>query len=294
MIARPARPRPWPAHPPDLPARRLRRRLRRHARRARHRSGDRRRLLDGRPGRAAALAPPPRPRRRARALRDHGRLHADAGRRLAYQAWMLGCGQRGAASVGDAAAARPCPRSSMAGPVDAGVGRGRDAPPRLAHDRRGRPLDQHVPRGPLDRRGRRADRVVCHRSRPRRAAPTYSSPSPTPSPARPSTASPTVTSPAPTAASPSRFVGACLDVADRVHWCRHFAGHDLRPTTAAVLRAPTPRAPSRAPSTQRVGSRDANTMCPVITTNSTSERPVVHERRAGAPAVAQGTARTSA
>ena len=61
---------PRPAHAPRLPARRLRRRLRGDARRARHRPGDRGRLLDGRAGRAAAVAPPPRPRRRARALRD--------------------------------------------------------------------------------------------------------------------------------------------------------------------------------------------------------------------------------
>ena len=61
----------------DLPARRLRRRLRGDARRARHRPGHRGRLLDGRPGRAAAVAPPPRPRRRTRAVRDERRLRAE-------------------------------------------------------------------------------------------------------------------------------------------------------------------------------------------------------------------------
>ena len=78
--ARPPRPRPGHPLPPGLPPRRLRRRLRGDARRARHRPGDRGRLLDGRPGRAAAVAPPPRPRRRARALRDVGRLHAEPAR----------------------------------------------------------------------------------------------------------------------------------------------------------------------------------------------------------------------
>ena len=62
---RPARPRARLADPPHLPARRLRRRHRRDTRRARHRPGDRRRVLDGRTRRAAALAPAPRPRRPA-------------------------------------------------------------------------------------------------------------------------------------------------------------------------------------------------------------------------------------
>ena len=55
------------------------------------------------------------------------------------------------------------------------VGRRRDAPPRLAHDHRGRPLDQHVQRRPLDRRGRRADLDRVHDRGPRRARPSYSS-----------------------------------------------------------------------------------------------------------------------
>ena len=88
---RPARPRARPAHAPHLPPRRLRRRLRGDARRARHRPGHRGRLLDGRPGRAAALAPAPRPRLRAGAVRD-GAPGSSRTRPpgLAYQTWMLG------------------------------------------------------------------------------------------------------------------------------------------------------------------------------------------------------------
>ena len=56
--------------PAPLPPGRLRRRRRRARRRARHRPGHRRRLLDGRPDRPAALAPPPRQGRRPRAVRD--------------------------------------------------------------------------------------------------------------------------------------------------------------------------------------------------------------------------------
>ncbi len=65
--AGPPRSRPGPALAPGVPARRLRRRLRGDAPGARHRTGDRGRLLDGRTGRAAAVAPPPRPRLGARA-----------------------------------------------------------------------------------------------------------------------------------------------------------------------------------------------------------------------------------
>ena len=109
-----------------LPARRLRRRLRGDARRARHRPGDRGRLLDGRTGRAAAVAPAPRPRRRARAVRDRARVRARSRRaRLAYQTWMLGLAS--AARARRVRAARfPCCRS---------VGRDRGGCPRGSRPR---------------------------------------------------------------------------------------------------------------------------------------------------------------
>ena len=58
--ARPARPRARHPLAAALPPRRLRRRRRGAARPAGRRAGDRRRLLDGRTGRAAAVAPAPR------------------------------------------------------------------------------------------------------------------------------------------------------------------------------------------------------------------------------------------
>ena len=127
---RPARPRPRPALPPHLPARRLRRRLRGDARRARHRPGHRGRLLDGRPGRAAAVAPAPRPRRRdscccATVARVHPELAARASR-------------TSRAMLGRRGAARASPRWRAPMPGDPAFGRAtrvdcrRGSPPRCA------------------------------------------------------------------------------------------------------------------------------------------------------------------
>ena len=229
---RPPRPRPRPAHPPRLPARRLRRRLRGDARRARHRPGDRGRLLDGRPGRAAAVAPPPRPRRRA-SCSARPRAGFMPNRARASRT-SRGCSLRSSAarvaalapplpSVPDAPApaADACPTWTAA----------ETAPPRLAHDRRGRPLDQHVPRRPLDRRGRRARPRSCARPRTAACGPTYSSRSPTPSPAPPSTASTTGTSPARSPTS-RRRCSRRLPRRRRPHRCESAASADSRPTSA--------------------------------------------------------------
>jgi len=74
--ARHARSRARAANAQHLPSRRLRRRLRGDARDARQRAGDRGRVLDGRSRLTAVVAASPRPRRRPRAVRDHGRLRA--------------------------------------------------------------------------------------------------------------------------------------------------------------------------------------------------------------------------
>ena len=148
--ARPARPRPRRAQLARVPSRRLCRRLRRDA--GRHRDdgpGHRGRLLDGRPGRSAALAPPPRPRRRTRPVRDQRGLPP----RPRLPARVAGVDARlGRGRPGRGARARPCigAERRVAPQRVTDVGRGRDAPPRLADDPRGRPLAHDVPRG-LDR-----------------------------------------------------------------------------------------------------------------------------------------------
>ena len=155
------RPRPRAPQPARVPARRLRRRLRGDVGRARHRPGDRRRLLDGRPDRAAALAPSPRSRLRPGVVRDDGGVHPRTGeQRLSYQSAMLAArGRRARAATLSRHARGPWSRIAIF--ETSGVDRRRDAPPRLALDRGGRPLDQHVPRGPVDRRSTFPTAVVC-------------------------------------------------------------------------------------------------------------------------------------
>ena len=190
-------------------------------------------------------------------------------------------GRGGARSPRSRRAVPALPLGRTRAAATAGVGRGRDAPPRLAHDRRGRPLDQHVPRRPLDRRGRRADRGRLHDRRPRRCSPSYSSRSPTPSPARPCTPSPTGTSPAPTRASARRCSRACVDVADRIARRRPTSADRPRRTSAAASRRAHVRGtqPRTMPS-QRVGVARARTRCARrSTTSSPMREPVVHERR---------------
>ena len=98
---------------------------------------------------------------RARALRDDRGLHAQPPRATVVPG---GDAQRGtAARVATLTRAVPSlPAWGVRPSRLPDVGRRRDAPPRLAHDRRGRPLDQHVQRQPLDRSGRRSDRDRVH------------------------------------------------------------------------------------------------------------------------------------
>ena len=99
--------------PAAVPARRLRRRRRRTVRGARHPARHPGRLLDGRPHRAAHLAPPPPARRRARALR-HGPVlphRRTAGRRVLDAA---GVRQRGAVHARPGATGRGRPAARTA------------------------------------------------------------------------------------------------------------------------------------------------------------------------------------
>ena len=190
---------------------------------------------------------------------------------------MLGVARHGApCALTGALAAAGADGADLHRRDDAGVGRGRDAPPRLAHDRRGRSLDQHVQRAPLDRRGRRPDRGRVHDRGPRRHAVATARRPPTRSPAPPCTPSPTGTSPAPTRASPSPLARRLPRRRRRVADPLTATGlvsrgprRRPRPTSAAVRAAPTIPAPSRAPSTAASRSRaNANMMCPAITMSS--------------------------
>ena len=178
-------------------------------------------------------------------------------------------------------------------PTPAGMGRRRDAPPRLAHDRRGRPLDQHVQRRPLDRRGRRADRGRVHDRRPRRRARRYSSRS------AEAIAGATVHSrrrraPRLRAARVRRRRSsrACLDVADRVATVGRLRRR-LPPRTSAHQRGRSRRAharghPAAHHRSQRVGIARTRSRCARRSrTSSTMHDPVVHERRARAASVGE-------
>ncbi len=215
---RPARPRARPAHPQDLPARRLRRRLRGDAGSARHRTRSSRLAIRwaarSRSCCGAATATSSTDSCCARRPLDFA---PNRFTRNLYQATMLERDRDWRASRGRHGCCTPVPMVQHASVDDAHVGRGRDAPPRLAHDRRGRPFDQHLQRDALDRRGRRSDRDRVHHaktaalrrpcsSRPRQAIPGA-----------------TVHSVADghLACATARFaeplVAACLDVASRQH-----------------------------------------------------------------------------
>ena len=135
----PARPRARPADAAHLPARRLRRRLRP------------RRIVElgtgpviavgysmGGPDRPAAVAPAPRPRRRARALRDGARVRprSTGAARLPVVDARLRRAWRGLPRARPPFPALAC-SAAGATRLPEWVG-GRDAPARLAHDRRGR------------------------------------------------------------------------------------------------------------------------------------------------------------
>ena len=129
------------------------------ARRPRDRPGRARRLLDGWADRPAAVAAPPAPRRRPRAVRDELPLRrhdprAAAGRRRHRH---VGDRRRRPAGPGDDAALTTWQgwRHRRGGAV---VGLRRRRPPRLEPDRRGRPGDPVVRLTPVDGAHRRARR----------------------------------------------------------------------------------------------------------------------------------------
>ena len=146
--------------PTGRAAGRLRRRRGRRARCARHRPGDRRRLLDGRPDRAAPLAPPPRADR---------------------PGWS--CARPPTASVGSNRSrtwARPLVAARSAATAEAPRRRGRARPrpaalarqSELALTDRRRAMQAGLLAGPLrqlrvDRRGRRPPRRRRHHARRR-------------------------------------------------------------------------------------------------------------------------------
>ena len=158
--------------PQAVPPRGLRRRRRRRVRRARHRAVHPRRLLDGRPDRPAALAPPPPSaspglvlcatsayfvRRRARSgsasSASPGSPPSPGSRRLQARRWLT----------------EQLYLQRKARPVGAVGGRG--GRPRTTGGRCSRPGGRSATsrRRDVDRRGRRADVGRHHDARPRRA-----------------------------------------------------------------------------------------------------------------------------
>ena len=130
------------------------------ARRAGHRTDRARRLLDGRTDRPAGLAAPPRPRRRARAVRDQRHVHRHRPRAAAVRTGRRHRrgGQRRPDRSGHERGPRPLERLA-APPRLPVVGLRRGRPPRLDADRRGRTGHRSLRLPALDRRRRRAHRA---------------------------------------------------------------------------------------------------------------------------------------
>ena len=177
---RPSRPRTWPAVAGAVPADRLRRRRGGAGRGARHRAVHGRRVLDGRADRPAALPPPPRRGRRARALRHECPVPRDVTRTGA-----VGDRQRELRDRCRATAAAPDRRRDGRGARLARQSGSRRASrgrrPRLDADRRGRTRDLPVRLSRVAARAARAggrrgdagrrDRPVPPAARPRQGDP---------------------------------------------------------------------------------------------------------------------------
>ena len=234
-------------------------------------------LLDGRPGRAAALAPPPRPRRRARAVRDQRRLHAEPLHAQPRTRRRCSARPRWRGSRGRHRLLPPVPDGERCRPSTMPAWAAREM---RRHDWRmiieaGHSISTYNARrwiGEVDV----PTAVVCTTEDRGVAPSTAARDSPRRSPARPCTQSPTGISPAPTRGSPTRSLAACLDVAGRGHLtsaATPSAPRSPRPTSAAVPGAPTARAPSRAPCERNESkSANANMMWPTMTKIRRDER----------------------
>ena len=251
--------------------------------------GDRRRLLDGRPGRAAAVAAPPRPRVGTGAVRDLGRLHAQPQRAPVVPVGDARA-RSTAARVATLTRARAvAPRLGSAAVAPARHG----SPTRCAATtgaRSSRPVTRSARTTPIAGSIRSTFRPrSCARHAITRCGPTYSSRSPTPSPAPPSTGSTTVTSRAPKPDFGRVLRDACTSVADRVaRTARRRLSRSSPRTSAGGERCAQPgfTQPCTMPLSAS-GSRNAKRDVADDREQQADREPVVHEGRALAPGVGE-------